>query len=612
MIADLLVPDVRLDYYQQETPTDDKDYDGLDRFGRVKDQYWDGYGTTSDVDRFHYGHDYAGNRTYRDIDSAIYGTDDNDQTYDYDGLHRLKDYQQGTYSGGSISSNKSHRQQWGLDALGNWSAFKEDATDGSSWDLEQTRYHNKVNEIDGNSGDPITASTGDDWYDPTFDAGGDMVTGPKPGAPKDDDPDGRKLRHTYDAWNRLVEVEESPTNTTSWSILEQYEYDGRGWRIVKQTAYSEGSPQDTYDYYHNANWQVVEERKDADTDPVAQYVWHPYYIDAPAVRWYDADTDGVLTEDNDGEYYYAHDANFNVTCLMDSGGAVERYHYTPYGEVTIYTDDWSSTRSSSLYANPYLYTGREHDAETGLYYYRARYYHARLGRFLSRDPIGYDGADVNLYGYVGNQPLQQFDPLGLTKYVPDTKLDGGPSNLLYEYNEKGESVKSTKWLTYWWIPIPKRKGGKQPALPKSKWPARSCPAGESKRCTLKTDDIIYKQFHEQGATVVGTWSFFFFDWEYYFVGRFTWYARHQRQYRQCHCERIAYGYDPQTCDRVQMIFKSKAWLERDEWFDRGTEVRFHGLAIPAKIYGKMDIKNELKGTGITIPVPFVSGDELEE
>ena len=87
--------------------------------------------------------------------------------------------------------------------------------------------------------------------------------------------------------------------------------------------------------------------------------------------------------------------------------------YDPYGKLTIYTGDWSSTRSSSLYANPYLYTGREYDAETGLYHYRHRYYHAELGRFLSRDPIGYDGGEVNLYRYVKNAPPAARDPFGL-------------------------------------------------------------------------------------------------------------------------------------------------------------------------------------------------------
>jgi hypothetical protein len=65
-IADLQEPDVKLNYHQGTAST----YAGYDRFGRVKDQFWDGYGTTADVDRFKYAYDYAGSRTYRDIDSS--------------------------------------------------------------------------------------------------------------------------------------------------------------------------------------------------------------------------------------------------------------------------------------------------------------------------------------------------------------------------------------------------------------------------------------------------------------------------------------------------------------------------------------------------------------
>src|SRR5207253_7804275 len=59
------------------------------------------------------------------------------------------------------------------------------------------------------------------------------------------------------------------------------------------------------------------------------------------------------------------------------------------------------------------YTGRESDS-TGLYYYRARYYHPGLARFISEDPIGLRGG-VNFYAYVGNDPLRYMDPLGLDK-----------------------------------------------------------------------------------------------------------------------------------------------------------------------------------------------------
>jgi RHS repeat-associated protein len=65
----------------------------------------------------------------------------------------------------------------------------------------------------------------------------------------------------------------------------------------------------------------------------------------------------------------------------------------------------------------YAFTGREWDPETGLYYYRARYYDPKAGRFLSEDPIGLDGG-VNFYSYVRNQPTNLIDPFGLQDKSP--------------------------------------------------------------------------------------------------------------------------------------------------------------------------------------------------
>jgi RHS repeat-associated protein len=63
-----------------------------------------------------------------------------------------------------------------------------------------------------------------------------------------------------------------------------------------------------------------------------------------------------------------------------------------------------------------MFTGREYDREIGLYYNRARYYDANLGRFISRDPIGV-ADNVSLYSYVGNNPVNATDRMGLEKML---------------------------------------------------------------------------------------------------------------------------------------------------------------------------------------------------
>ena len=289
----------------------------------------------------------------------------------------------------------------GLDALGNWPAYNEYESAGG-WVLRQTRTHNAANDITD-----IAKTAGADWIDPVHDLAGNLQTGPKPGA------ETTRHHYVYDAWNRLVKVYADTGGTTldpaCDTLLATYHYDGLHRRIRK--AVNGGH---TYDYYYNTAWQLLEVHEDSDTtNPYEQLVWDARYIDAPAVRFWDHDTDGSVDE----THYFCTDANMNVTALVTSAGTiVERYVYDPYGKVTIYDDDdWSDTISwSAGKKNPILYCGYYYDDESGLYHVRHRPYHPSLGRWTVRDFAGYlDG--LGLYAYVQSQPAACTDPTGLRK-----------------------------------------------------------------------------------------------------------------------------------------------------------------------------------------------------
>jgi RHS repeat-associated protein len=216
----------------------------------------------------------------------------------------------------------------------------------------------------------------------------------------------------YDAWNRLVEVRASDNST----VIAQYQYDGRNYRTVKKT-YASGALAETRHFYYNSSWQCLEERLESDS-VIASYadrqnVWGIRYVDDLILRDRDTDADGTLDE----RLYAMQDPNWNTVAIANSSGAVaERYSYTAYGKATFLT---SAFAAQSINASSYnwdtLYTSRQLDSETCLYQYRNRYYEAETGRFINRDPVGYEAEDFNLYRYVGNDPLDDVDPLGLAQ-----------------------------------------------------------------------------------------------------------------------------------------------------------------------------------------------------
>ncbi len=101
--------------------------------------------------------------------------------------------------------------------------------------------------------------------------------------------------------------------------------------------------------------------------------------------------------------YYHADGLGSISSLSNAAGSIANtYTYDSFGKLTA---------STGSLVNPFQYTARESDAETGLYYYRARYYDSSLGHFLSEDPIRYSGG-IDFYVYAKNNPITLSDPFG--------------------------------------------------------------------------------------------------------------------------------------------------------------------------------------------------------
>ncbi|SFJ26251.1 RHS repeat-associated core domain-containing protein [Jannaschia pohangensis] len=96
-----------------------------------------------------------------------------------------------------------------------------------------------------------------------------------------------------------------------------------------------------------------------------------------------------------------------IAVSVATGAVASEVEYDSFGQRTYVT-------GAEADAPRYGYTGREHDAESGLIYYRARHYDPALGQFLQQDPIGFAAGDLNLYAYVENDPFNATDPSGLT------------------------------------------------------------------------------------------------------------------------------------------------------------------------------------------------------
>ncbi|PHR52486.1 MAG: hypothetical protein COA47_17795 [Robiginitomaculum sp.] len=184
-------------------------------------------------------------------------------------------------------------------------------------------------------------------------------------------------------WNYVYDTENMLLNASKAGASASYIYDPLGRRSAKTvdtvlTTFLNDGVEEIADY--NAGGTLLRR-----------------YVHGPGVDEYLVMYTGTGTTNK--SYFHANHQGSIIAMSDGSGNVTEQHSYDSYGN------------SDDLTGNPFRYTGRRLDAETGLYYYRARYYSPAIGRFLQTDPIGY-GDGLNWYAYVQNDPLSLVDTYG--------------------------------------------------------------------------------------------------------------------------------------------------------------------------------------------------------
>jgi RHS repeat-associated protein len=322
------------------------------------------------------------------------------ELYAYDSANRLTDLARGLLNSSNtgIQGAASETEDWTLDGLGNW---RVNLLNG----IGQTRSVNSVNEYIQIAG-PGSFSNTD-----SYDANGNLILSM-----------GQAMAYQWDYRNRLREVcllsgSATACGAPGASTLATYSYDAMD-RRTRKIVVNSGALNGTTNFYYDG-WRAIEERDASDT--LTQQFVFGVYNDEP-----------LVLDHSDGQrYFYHQNSLYSTFALTDAGGnVVEGYQYEAYGQQTVLAPDFSTPQGiASAFGNPYTFTGQRFDPESGLLFYKSRFYSPTRCRFLQRDGAGYFDS-MNLYEYVDSWPTWAVDPFGF-----DTLPSPGKPQSEHEANE---------------------------------------------------------------------------------------------------------------------------------------------------------------------------------
>ena len=117
---------------------------------------------------------------------------------------------------------------------------------------------------------------------------------------------------------------------------------------------------------------------------------------------------GLLSlKESGSDYYYLYDGKGNVMVVLDSSqNPVASYRYDVFGV---------PLKKTGTFDQPYRFSTKQYDKDTGVYTYEYRFYNPSIGKWMTRDPLGEAGG-INLYGFVGNNAVNYYDPWGLKDF----------------------------------------------------------------------------------------------------------------------------------------------------------------------------------------------------